>query len=164
MLKRTLQSFGQLMRTAGSLEKTLMLGRIEGKRRRGQQRMRWLDTITNSTDMNLGELQEIVRDRDPWPAAVHGVSKSWTQLSNWTTTTLLWKDWEMSISVCWFCAGVEREGWIMREGVSYQEFSGAHLFALPLWVSWVKPSWLSKLGVWGSRPSGGSFKSWGTGY
>ena len=78
MLKLKLQHFGHLMRRANSLEKTLMLGKIEGKRKRGLQRTRWLDRITDSTDMNLNELQEIVQDRGAWQAAVHGVTKSQT--------------------------------------------------------------------------------------
>ena len=96
MLKLKLQYFGHLMQRADSLEKTLMLGKIEGERRRGWQRIRWLDGITNSMDMGLSGLRELVMDREGWCAAVQGVTKSQTQLRDWTELNFPWYHFENS--------------------------------------------------------------------
>ena len=94
MLKLKFQYIGHLMRRADSLEKTLILGKIEGRRRRGQQRTRWLDFITNATAMSLSKLRELVKNREAWHAAVHEVAKSRTRLSNLITTTTNVNEWE----------------------------------------------------------------------
>ena len=107
MLKLKLQYFGHLMWRANSLKKTLMLGKIEGKSRRGWQRMRWLDSITSSMDMNLSKLQETVKDTGAWHAVVYRAANSWTQLSDWTMTTKPNMYYIFHCSIVWICKTME---------------------------------------------------------
>ena len=134
MLKLKLQYFGHLMRRANSLKKTLLLGKIEGKRRRGWQRMRWLDSIIDSMDMSLSEFQERVKDREAWCAAIHGVAKNWTWLNDWSD--LIWWCIYYYILLIWLGQkGIKQfaqscsviEGWIM--------YSNVNNMILELWFS-----------------------------
>ena len=132
LLKLKLQYFGHLMQRSDSLKKTLMLGKVEGKRRRGQQRMRWLACSTNSMDMNLSRLQVIVKNRDFWHAVVHGVTKNWTQLSNWTTASFCFANSIFSLYPQWpiLCAPPERSNlWFSS---SYKNPSPSELGAPPI--------------------------------
>ena len=120
MLKLKLQYFGHLMWRVDSLEKTLMLGGIEGRKKRGRKRMRWLNGITNSTDMSLSELWELVMDREAWCAAIHGVTKSRTRLSNWTELNL---HYGLRISIVWFWSYIYKMFYDLTYSLSWRKFN-----------------------------------------
>ena len=152
MLKLKLQYFGYLVWRVNSLEKALILGKIEGQRR-GWQRMRWLDSITDSIGMNLSKFLEIVKDREAWSAAVYGVTKSWTLLSNWTTLSPIASEKLFSIFVTMILMMIIKENYTNASPTDcIKILSIANLFKLILLNSWQKAIWHCIMGTEHSCP------------